>query len=152
MNCINTKSKEFEELLEASKLPSLLLEMRITKWQEQNGLDNFPKVEDIVQSNEITLNNIKNAHINYKVDYIYNLHKLTRMVSKSRGMNIYLFGDYHTNKYNCEHIDNTTSVPLFILNQIKTSNDFVDLFIETPLIEKNTDKEILKRGLINLIR
>ena len=53
MNCINTKSKEFQKLLEASKLPSFLLEMRIAKWQEQNGLDNFPKVEDIIQSNEV---------------------------------------------------------------------------------------------------
>ncbi len=53
MNCINTKSKEFQELLEASKLPSLLLEMRVAKWQEQNGLESFPKVEDIIQSNEV---------------------------------------------------------------------------------------------------
>ncbi len=53
MNCINTKSKEFQELLEASKLPSLLLEMRVAKWQEQNGLESFPKVEDIIQSQEV---------------------------------------------------------------------------------------------------
>ena len=53
MNCINTKSKEFQELLEASKLPSILLEMRVAKWQEQNGLESFPKVEDIIQSNEV---------------------------------------------------------------------------------------------------
>ena len=53
MNCINTKSQAYLELLEASKLPSLLLEMRIAKWQEQNGLDSFPKVEDIIQSNEV---------------------------------------------------------------------------------------------------
>ena len=59
MNCINIKSKEFQELLEASKLPSLLLEMRIAKWQEQNGLDNFPKVEDIIQSNKIILDNTR---------------------------------------------------------------------------------------------
>ena len=53
MNCINIKSLEYKELLEASKLPSLLLEMRIAKWQETNGLDKFPKVEDIIQSNEV---------------------------------------------------------------------------------------------------
>ena len=55
MNCINTNDKSFKELLEASKLPSLLLEMRIAKWQEQNGLDSFPKVEDIIQSNDINI-------------------------------------------------------------------------------------------------
>ena len=53
MNCINIKSLEYKELLEASKLPSLLLEMRIAKWQETNGLDSYPKVEDIIQSNEV---------------------------------------------------------------------------------------------------
>lgn len=53
MNCINTKSKEYVELLEASKLPSLLLEMRISQFQDKNGLDSFPKVEDIIQSNEV---------------------------------------------------------------------------------------------------
>ena len=52
MNCINTKSKEFQELLEASKLPSILLEMRVAKWQEQNGLESFRKDQDISQSNE----------------------------------------------------------------------------------------------------
>lgn len=53
MNCINKNSDSFKKLLEASKLPSLLLEMRVAKWQEQNGLDTFPKVEDIIQSNEV---------------------------------------------------------------------------------------------------
>lgn len=48
MNCINTNSKEFKELLEASKLPSVLLEMRISKFQDDMGLDNYPKLEDII--------------------------------------------------------------------------------------------------------
>lgn len=69
MNCINTSSKEFQELLEASKLPSLLLEMRINKWQEQNGLESFPKVEDIIQSKQIEkieniFNNLKGSKKN----------------------------------------------------------------------------------------
>lgn len=47
MNCVNTKSKEFQELLEASKLPSLLLEMKVSEFQEKNGLDSFPKLKDV---------------------------------------------------------------------------------------------------------
>ena len=65
MNCINIQSEEYKELLEASKLPSLLLEMRIAKWQEQNGLDSFPKVEDI-QSNEVV--EVKENDINKLLD------------------------------------------------------------------------------------
>lgn len=57
VNCINKNTKEFKELLEATKLPSLLLEMKISKWQDTNGLDSFPKVEDII-------NHTKNNHIN----------------------------------------------------------------------------------------
>lgn len=66
MNCINTKSKEYLELLEVSKLPSLLLEMRIARWQEINGLESFPKVEDIIQSNKIV--EIKENDINNLLD------------------------------------------------------------------------------------
>jgi len=47
MNCINIKSNEFQELLEASKLPSFLLELKVAKWQEQNGVESFPAVTDL---------------------------------------------------------------------------------------------------------
>jgi hypothetical protein len=53
MNCINIKSQEFQELLEATKLPSLLLEMKISKWQELNGFDRFPTINEILQSEEV---------------------------------------------------------------------------------------------------
>lgn len=53
MNCININDKKYKELLEASKLPSLLLELRIAKWQENNNTDEFPKIEDIINSNEV---------------------------------------------------------------------------------------------------
>ena len=51
-NCINTSSKEYIELLEQTKLNPLILKARISIFQDKNGLDSFPKVEDI-QSNEI---------------------------------------------------------------------------------------------------
>ncbi len=53
MNCIRTDIKEFQELLEATKLPSLLLEMRISQYQDKNGLDSYPKVEDVIQSEQV---------------------------------------------------------------------------------------------------
>jgi hypothetical protein len=49
MNCINIKSKEFQELLEASGLPSIVLEMRISKWQEINESEEFPSLEEALQ-------------------------------------------------------------------------------------------------------
>lgn len=106
---------------------------------------NVDDYEDIgkIPANSL-LNNIKNAHINYKVDYIYNLHKLTRMVSKSRGMNIYLFGEYHITATNrCVNFGDINSVKLnidqFLVNQIKYVSMFgkiIDLYIEMPYINK----------------
>jgi len=69
VNCINTSSKEFQELLEATKLPSLLLEMRISQYQDKNGLDSYPKVEDVIQSEQIEkveniFNNLKGSKKN----------------------------------------------------------------------------------------
>ena len=54
-NCVNTSSKSFIELLEATKLPSLLLEMRISKYQDINGLDKFPTVEDVNQDTNTSI-------------------------------------------------------------------------------------------------
>ena len=52
-NCINTSSKEYKELLEQSKLNPLILKARISIFQDGNGLESFPKVEDIIQSQEV---------------------------------------------------------------------------------------------------
>jgi hypothetical protein len=64
MNCIRTDIKEFQELLEATKLPSLLLEMRISQYQDKNGLDSYPKVEDVIQSEQVE--EVKNIFNNFK--------------------------------------------------------------------------------------
>ncbi|HEX8586041.1 MAG TPA: hypothetical protein VF680_16730 [Allosphingosinicella sp.] len=53
MNCINKNTQEFKTLLEATKLPSIVLEMRISKWQENNGLDSYPSTEDIQHPSEV---------------------------------------------------------------------------------------------------
>ena len=50
MNCINTSSKEYIELLEQSKLNPLILKARISIFQDKNGLDSYPRVEDVVKS------------------------------------------------------------------------------------------------------
>ena len=53
MNCVNTKSDEYKELLRVSGIPSIILEMRVSDWQEVNGLENFPSLEDILQEQEM---------------------------------------------------------------------------------------------------
>lgn len=64
-NCINTSSKEYIELLEQTKLNPLILKARISIFQDKNGLESFPKVEDIIQSDNIKIvNNIKENPLN----------------------------------------------------------------------------------------
>jgi hypothetical protein len=90
------------------------------------------------------INNCINPSPYNNINYIYTIYKITNLYSTDYNMNIYLFGDYHTKNYKCNNNVDIESVSSFILNQIKTSNDFVDLFIELPLIDKNTDRELIK--------
>ena len=53
MNCININDAQYKELLEQSKLNPLILKARISIFQDKNGLDSYPKVEDIIKSNEV---------------------------------------------------------------------------------------------------
>lgn len=64
MNCINIHTKEFQELLEATKLPSLLLEMRISDFQEEYGIYSYPTFDEIREINfkKIELNSLLNTN------------------------------------------------------------------------------------------
>lgn len=68
MACINIKSKEFQDLMEATKLPSFLLEAKIADFQRENITDKFPTVEQL---------NIENI----KVDEKYLIEKLSELVN-----------------------------------------------------------------------
>ena len=57
-NCININDAQYKELLEQSKLNPLILKARISIFQDKNGLDSYPKVEDVIQSNEVNYQNI----------------------------------------------------------------------------------------------
>lgn len=46
-SCINKSSKEFEALAEQSKINPIILAAKISLWQEENGLDQFPTISDI---------------------------------------------------------------------------------------------------------
>jgi len=53
MACINIKSKSFIDLMEATKLPSFLLEAKISKFQRDNVTDEFPSAKDLVSDSEV---------------------------------------------------------------------------------------------------
>ena len=49
-NCININDAQYKELLKQSKLNPLILKARISIFQDQNGLDKFPTVDELNNS------------------------------------------------------------------------------------------------------
>lgn len=47
MNCINKNSKEFKALQSGTEMSPIVLAMKVSKFQEENGLDSFPTIYDI---------------------------------------------------------------------------------------------------------
>jgi hypothetical protein len=69
-HCVNRSSAEFIELAKQSNINPIILAAKISLWQEENGLDNFPVASDIMlQTTEMpvskasteTLNKVKEA-------------------------------------------------------------------------------------------
>lgn len=46
-HCVNRSSPEFQVLLEQFNINPIILAAKVSLWQERNGLDNFPTVENI---------------------------------------------------------------------------------------------------------
>jgi hypothetical protein len=51
-HCVNRSSPEFIALAEQSNINPIILAAKVSLWQEENGLDNFPVLENIVKSTE----------------------------------------------------------------------------------------------------
>ena len=51
--CVNRSSKEFQALTEQSNINPIILAAKVSLWQEENGLDKFPTIEDIARSNVV---------------------------------------------------------------------------------------------------
>ncbi len=49
-HCVNRSSKEFQTLAETTNINPIILAAKVSLWQEKNGLDNFPAVEDLVKT------------------------------------------------------------------------------------------------------
>lgn len=51
-HCVNRSSQEFIALAEQSNINPIILAAKVSLWQEVNGLDNFPALEDIYTTEE----------------------------------------------------------------------------------------------------
>lgn len=51
-HCVNRTSPEFIALAEQSNINPIILAAKVSLWQESNGLDNFPTVEDLGLDNQ----------------------------------------------------------------------------------------------------
>ena len=48
-HCVNRSSEEFKELADQSNMNPIILAAKVSLWQEENGLDNFPTVDTLFQ-------------------------------------------------------------------------------------------------------
>ena len=53
MNCINTSSTEFKDLLAETGMDPFTLEMSITAWQQDNITDEFPAANELIGVKEV---------------------------------------------------------------------------------------------------
>lgn len=89
MNCINRNSQEFKHLVLQSKLPELVVEARISTWQEQHGIDAYPSLEDLKNIKSDTKpvekesikpeNKFKNQVVNLK----FSINNITNLLAKT---------------------------------------------------------------------
>ena len=73
-SCVNKNTEEFKALAEQSNINPLLLAAKISLWQEKNGLDTFPTVEDVTSSSKendaSTVNMMKVAAKEMGMDFV----------------------------------------------------------------------------------
>lgn len=53
VSCVNISSQEFKHLLMVSKLPSKVLEAKVSLWQQEHGLESYPTLEDLKNISEV---------------------------------------------------------------------------------------------------
>jgi hypothetical protein len=59
-NCVNVKSKEFKALAKQSNINPIILAAKVSLWQESNGLDKFPTLDEINDVKEqLKINQLK---------------------------------------------------------------------------------------------
>lgn len=131
-NCVNPNTKEFKALAEQSNMNPIVLAAKVSLWQESNGLDKFPTLEDLLKPKEIN----------------YNL-KAVNILASSKGVNMFSKG--LKNNWTLEKILTELQVPKdqkqLILDSGKTNIDdiVIDLLANySYAIEINTTKNLPK--------
>lgn len=65
-NCINYKSKDFNDLFNQLGLPQGVLAAKIANWQEINGIDNWPTASDLGYNSKFNNNSLSDSNSNIK--------------------------------------------------------------------------------------
>jgi hypothetical protein len=52
-HCVNINSKEFKDLVKVANMNPVILAAKVSIWQEENGLDKFPKLSQLMSENAI---------------------------------------------------------------------------------------------------
>lgn len=158
-HCVNRSSEEFKTLAEQSNINPIILAAKVSLWQEENGLDNFPTIADIstvksgvteVFSSNPELSNIGNQQqYSQYLDTIFPNSKVKDIV--------YHFGNVSTNNFdkNFAEVDSAinkkgfqfaTSIRTLLQYGIKGINDYLekgDFNIKKMIDDKKLQSAIL---------
>lgn len=141
MNCINVNDAQYKELLEQSKLNPLILKAKISIFQDKNGLESYPKIEDVIQSNEI----IDNSKIDFNnligskkneldLDESQKVPNINNKNSKLESNKSMLFG----NKSLKDSFNSTEVLQNIINSNLDLSDSALDLIVKATKLLKNS--------------
>ncbi len=52
-HCVNINSREFKDLAKVANMNPVILAAKVSIWQEENGLDKFPTLSQLMSENAI---------------------------------------------------------------------------------------------------
>ena len=86
------------------------------------------------------IKNMLSPNIPKKWDFLYGIRDISLITSKKYGLKVLVLDDSHDWEYNCGKSMNKVSANKFILEQIASSQCFMDLYLEIPYIFGKTGK------------
>jgi hypothetical protein len=142
-NCVNKNSKEFKALAEQSNINPIVLAAKVSLWQESNGLDKFPTVQEIQNVNflpeEIKIGPISKNKVSALLEQNMPSTKRGNILSKEQA--------YALIRYNKKQTDHKIEYKATLFNE--NTGEYVYKYSVSPLAVtgfKRQQQEIANRN------
>lgn len=156
IHCVNHKNKDVIDLADGLGLHPAIAASKIALWQEKNGLNEFPTIEDLINSEEEVVEKTTNEIIEYTVQPVINFNDLIGNTTESifteelkdnvndsdLGKTVDILFNGNTGNLNLDHVLNN------IINNVPDITDHTAELIKraSKLLGKSKAKLILIPG------